>query len=1019
TALHQYEGAEPATGAAAEITRYTYGKTGRPATVTDHDNRVWRYEYDLFGRRTAGTDPDSGTTRTTYDAAGQVVAVTNGNGDATAFVHDRLGRKIEERAGSVTGTLRATWTYDTLLKGLLTSSTRVDAGKNYTVEVTGYDAANRPTGSTVRLPGEPGLAPEYRTGVTYRVDGSVNTTELPTAGGLQAETLTVRYDDLGLPKSTTGADTYVADTAYTRFGEMGQLAMGAAGARLWSTSYYDYATRRSTQSLVERESAADVRVNDLRYSYDPAGNITEIKDLADGQKPDRQCFRYDHLRRLNEAWTAKADGDCSQGTVPASLGGENNPYWTSYRFDHSGNRTQLTRHGLGGVADTTSTYTYEQGSHALTAVATTGPGGSRQDTFEYDDSGNTTLRKLNGSPQTLTWDRSGRLASARSADGKDTGIVYDADGGRLLRRDPTGTTLYLPGQEIRVDSGGATTGTRFYAHGGVPVGVRTGAGLSWQVGDQHGTSITTVKAGALGVTRRQFMPFGEVRGGAPGTWPDDKEFVGGTRDASIGLVQLGAREYDPALGRFVSVDPIMDPDDPQQLNGYAYANNNPPSMSDPDGLKYFVEADGSVYIPSLRYATKQQIQRASTKAKKTAQNNKRIKQKQDAAFTATGHSREEYEQAKEIQNKSLFDVVIEAGGEILQELLGINDIKACFGGGSVGACISMVISIIPWGKLHRIGDLIGAVKKAWHAVTNFNKMKNWANGVLSAVSKGMGKVDDWLKSSFGKSCGLHSFRADTRVRMAGGRSKPISQVRPGDKVLATDSATGRTTVQRVTAAHINRDTALTDVTVNVKRAAVAGVVAAGVLAAGAAVLHTTSHHPFWDATARGWVNAAELTVGHELRTADGGLARVAGVRSYAGAQTMHDLTVDTVHTYYVLAGEMPVLVHNCGGGEVPHFKAYPQEFLDQAAKYGEAGARQLPDGRVRFYGGTTPARTPGEMAGRRLVREWNPDTGATRVWHETLDHGGNVRIVRPDVRVTDGSKVHYMFGVDGNYTGSW
>lgn len=47
---------------------------------------------------------------------------------------------------------------------------------------------------------------------------------------------------------------------------------------------------------------------------------------------------------------------------------------------------------------------------------------------------------------------------------------------------------------------------------------------------------------------------------------------------------MGARYYQPAIGRFLSVDPLMDPFDPDQIHGYAYANNNPLTYSDPTGL---------------------------------------------------------------------------------------------------------------------------------------------------------------------------------------------------------------------------------------------------------------------------------------------------------------------------------------------------------------------------------------------------------------------------------------------------
>src|SRR5262249_24475928 len=68
--------------------------------------------------------------------------------------------------------------------------------------------------------------------------------------------------------------------------------------------------------------------------------------------------------------------------------------------------------------------------------------------------------------------------------------------------------------------------------------------------------------------------------------------VGGTTDPT-GLTQVGARQYDPGNGRFISDDPITDAKNPQALNGYAYANNSPYTFTDPTGLMFPSEGGGT------------------------------------------------------------------------------------------------------------------------------------------------------------------------------------------------------------------------------------------------------------------------------------------------------------------------------------------------------------------------------------------------------------------------------------------
>jgi len=92
------------------------------------------------------------------------------------------------------------------------------------------------------------------------------------------------------------------------------------------------------------------------------------------------------------------------------------------------------------------------------------------------------------------------------------------------------------------------------------------------------------------VTRRFADPFGNQRGTAA-TWTSDHGYLNKPTSPLSGLAQLGARAYDAVLGRFLSVDPVLAPDNPQQNNGYSYSANNPITRSDPDGRCYSTSTD--------------------------------------------------------------------------------------------------------------------------------------------------------------------------------------------------------------------------------------------------------------------------------------------------------------------------------------------------------------------------------------------------------------------------------------------
>lgn len=579
----QYHGDVP-TGP-ADVTRYTYTPDGRIASTTDPAGDVWRRGYDLHGNEVEDTDVDKGTTHMTYDAANQLVTSTDARGVTLWHAYDALGRPTQLRSGSATGTLLSAWTYDTvpLGKGLPATSTRYLDGAAYTSSVLGYNALNLATATQLTVPStEPGISGTYTTYTKYDVDGSRSSATYAAAGDLPAEAVQFSYDDLAEPTTVTGgyggttAD-YVTDTQYTRYGEAARTQLGDTGHRVWLSAFYDDHTRRVNRTVVDTETPAPMQ-SDTHYTYDPSGNITSIADTPQGGTADTQCFRTDYLQRITQAWTPA--GDCTQDPSVAGLAGPA-PYWQSFSYDVVGDRLTATDHTAAG--DTVATSDLPDTGHELSAVTTAGPSGGSTARYAYDATGNTTTRELPGGTQQLDWDAEGRLARVSSGPAV-TSYVYDTDGSQLVRHDPGGSTLYLDGQELRwTKATGALTTTRYYASGGgATVAARTAAGVTWLAGDLQGTTQIAVNSTSLQVSVHRRTPFGGTRGAAV-DFPGDRGFVGGAEDPTTGLTQLGARTYDPGLGRFLSVDPQLSLDDPQQMQGYSYADNSPVTKSDPTG----------------------------------------------------------------------------------------------------------------------------------------------------------------------------------------------------------------------------------------------------------------------------------------------------------------------------------------------------------------------------------------------------------------------------------------------------
>ncbi|MFI7367667.1 RHS repeat-associated core domain-containing protein [Streptomyces sp. NPDC050149] len=957
TQLQQFKGATP-TGAFDAI-NYRYGHKGQLESVTDQGGNTWRYKYDLRGRLYETADPDKGTTATVYDKGDRALTVTNNN-KTIAFAYDALGRVTATHDTSLDGAKLTEQTYDTLpgAVGLPVASTRYINDAAYTQAVTGYDTEYRPTGTKITIPAEEGkLAGDYSyTNYYSKTIGQPIAQTQPAAGGLPQERVTTGYN--GLDQLTTMAvagKTFVASTEYSPLGDLLRTRVGPAGQQLISSYAFDEQTRRPTRTVHDQETGttSTTRISDATTAYDAAGNILKIRD-AQGPNPtaattDTQCFAYDYQRRMTEAWTAL--DDCA--AKPASTGpssvpkvGGPDPYWASYTFDAAGNRKTEVQHNPAGdtTKDVQRLYTYETGgttTNRLSSVSSSGPEGQRTDTYAYDSAGNTTNRAVMGNTQALAWDLEGHLESVTQAD-KTTEYVYDAGGNRLLRRDPTGTTLYLPGTEVHLDKAtAALKGTRYYQHPAGPVMVRTAqAGkitTSYLLSDRNGTATTSVDAGTKAVTRRKFTPYGEARGAKPSLWPGEKGFVGGTLDESTGLTHLGAREYDPALGRFISVDPLMDTADSTALHPYIYAGNSPITFSDPSGLRK-ADCDGGWN------------ECGPGPGPKTGGGGGGSGSGSDSTSTPPPTSPTEtvsesdVTRANLVKNQRAIDVALHVAKEIIKDASGYNDVKACLGGDLVTCGMLAFEAAMPFaGKAKRA---LKAVKQAWSAYHKWGDEIKWATGVLrraeadakamakyvedyaawkkqADASKAAAKKADEVKAAAAKkmdesggagpgnggsggaaSCTRNSFTPQTQVLMAEGSTKPIKDIKPGDKVIATDPETGETETKNVSATIIGKgEKHLVKVTIDTD----------GSRGTQTDTVTATNGHPFWVPRLREWLRADQLKAGTWLQTGGGTYAQITAVEAWTATNsTVHNLTVTDIHTYYVLAGATPVLVHNCG-----------------------------------------------------------------------------------------------------------
>jgi RHS repeat-associated protein len=559
-------------------TNYTYTPLGQISTV-NQGVQSRTYNYDQMGRLTSETTPEAGQVNFQYNSAGLLAQRTDARNVQTNYIYDGLSRLIGQNYnipqgtavapmpnvcdpwGNPTPSQNVCYYYDqggapAFASGRLTKVVDTSGSEMYTFDQLGRTIqVSKTIGTTT-----------YNTQYQYNLANEITAATYPSGRVVQGS-----YDAIGRTcaignsgSTCSSGTTFASGFSYSASGQLMGVTYGNGVIGTFSYS----ADRLQLSSIGYVKGAQTLFGANYMYKTDSnncltgaAGNNGQVQCIIDTVDSGRTiAYSYDALYRMTSAVTN---------------GSANYPKWgLSWAYDRYGNRLNQTA---------------TAGNPPTNSLSFANPGGAqtnRPDNMCFDASGNLTAESGTCPPAvpTYVYDAENRLVSYGGTAGAYT---YDAHGLRVSKSSAITTTVYIfSGSKViaEYDNGAVPTSpSREYIYAGSGLLAKIEGGVTSYFHNDHlSARVLTDSSGNI-LGQLGHYPFGDTwyETGITTKW----KFTSYERDSESGNDYALTRSFVSRYGRFSSPDPLSGGlDDPQSLNRYAYAHNDPCNQIDPLGL---------------------------------------------------------------------------------------------------------------------------------------------------------------------------------------------------------------------------------------------------------------------------------------------------------------------------------------------------------------------------------------------------------------------------------------------------